>query len=196
MRKRGNNDDAIGWGIFTVVVLIMLGAFLYLAVDGCKPVERFVKPVCVPGDKCCPEEKPVPEQKPSVKPPKPCPGPCPGPCKPSQPPTVQPVKPKPPTSPAKPPEIKVPPIVTCGAAGPSRVLAFTASWCGPCQAIKPKLEQIRQRGVEVVEIDIDKDPKAMKHAKITVVPTIYVCFKGKHKPQKVRDVDEALSMIP
>ncbi len=37
-----------------------------------------------------------------------------------------------------------------------RVLAFTASWCAPCQRAKPTLIQIQAAGVDVQIIDIDE----------------------------------------
>lgn len=68
-----------------------------------------------------------------------------------------------------------------------KVLAFTASWCVPCQRAKPVLVQIQAAGVEVAIIDIDARPDlAAKHG-VTSVPTffIYVCGKSTVRTQDV-----------
>lgn len=59
------------------------------------------------------------------------------------------------------------------------LLYFTASWCGPCQKIKPyvaKLKETYQR-LEVFLIDVDKANDLSMHFKIKSMPT-FCLFKG------------------
>ena len=60
-----------------------------------------------------------------------------------------------------------------------RVLAFTASWCGPCQRAKPALIQVQAAGVDVQVIDIDQRPDLARKYGVTSVPTFIVCVCGK-----------------
>jgi thiol-disulfide isomerase/thioredoxin len=71
-----------------------------------------------------------------------------------------------------------------------KVLAFTASWCAPCQRAKPALAQIRAAGVEVEIIDIDAHPDLAKKHSVTSVPTfiVYVCGKAPVRTNDIRVV--------
>jgi len=68
-----------------------------------------------------------------------------------------------------------------------KVLAFTASWCAPCQRAKPALVQIQAAGVDVEIIDIDAHPDLARKHGITEVPTfiVYVCGKA---PVRTNDI--------
>lgn len=68
-----------------------------------------------------------------------------------------------------------------------KVLAFTASWCAPCQRAKPALIQIQAAGVDVEIIDIDSHPDLARKYAITSVPTfiVYVCGKA---PVRTNDI--------
>ncbi|NUQ66550.1 MAG: thioredoxin family protein [Pirellulales bacterium] len=68
-----------------------------------------------------------------------------------------------------------------------KVLAFTASWCAPCQRAKPALVQIQAAGVDVEIIDIDAHPDLARKHGITEVPTfiVYVCEKA---PVRTNDI--------
>ncbi len=61
-----------------------------------------------------------------------------------------------------------------------KVLAFTASWCAPCQRAKPVLVQIQAAGVDVEIIDIDAQPNLAAKYGVASVPTffVYVCGKS------------------
>jgi thiol-disulfide isomerase/thioredoxin len=74
-----------------------------------------------------------------------------------------------------------------------KVLAFTASWCAPCQRAKPALVQVRAAGVDVQIIDIDEHPELARKYGIANVPTfiVYVCGK---EPVRTNDVSVVISL--
>ena len=61
------------------------------------------------------------------------------------------------------------------------LLYFTASWCGPCQKIKPFLEELsdklKEKGeysIEFYKIDIDKNEDFCNKCNIKSVPTFFI----------------------
>ena len=58
-----------------------------------------------------------------------------------------------------------------------KVLAFTATWCGPCQRAHPILEEIKGLGFDVEFVDIDQNPEMAKHYGVQSIPTIFI-FNG------------------
>jgi thiol-disulfide isomerase/thioredoxin len=74
-----------------------------------------------------------------------------------------------------------------------KVLAFTASWCAPCQRAKPVLVQIQAAGVDVEIIDIDASPDLAKKYGVTSVPTFLVSVCGK-APVRTNDILVVVSL--
>ncbi len=58
---------------------------------------------------------------------------------------------------------------------------FTATWCGPCKAFMPILQQFKDEmkdKVRVVKIDIDKNESFANELGIRGVPTVHLYQKG------------------
>jgi thioredoxin 1 len=58
---------------------------------------------------------------------------------------------------------------------------FTASWCGPCKALAPVLEQISQEldgRLQIIKVDIDDTPAISERYGIKGVPTLLLFDQG------------------
>ena len=58
---------------------------------------------------------------------------------------------------------------------------FSATWCAPCRALEPILEQLSidiQGTCSVVKIDVDASPKVTTQFQITSVPTMILMKDG------------------
>lgn len=69
-----------------------------------------------------------------------------------------------------------------------KLLDFNASWCGPCQMMKPIVEEIKKElegKVEVVEINVDEDQaKAAKYG-VMSIPTFVILKDDKEVGRKI-----------
>jgi thiol-disulfide isomerase/thioredoxin len=54
------------------------------------------------------------------------------------------------------------------------LLDFHASWCGPCQQMRPAVEQLIRKGYRVKSIDIDRSPEVAERYQVSEVPTFIV----------------------
>jgi len=80
---------------------------------------------------------------------------------------------------------------------------FTATWCGPCQKIKPLLEKISEGAdpdkLEVYMIDIDENDNLASEFKIRSVPSFYLYHKKELKGQTggadIKKVQELLKTM-
>jgi len=52
-----------------------------------------------------------------------------------------------------------------------QLLYFTAPWCGPCQRIKPQIEQLLGQ-MPIRFIDVDRDKSAVDKYGVKNVPTV------------------------
>lgn len=57
---------------------------------------------------------------------------------------------------------------------------FYATWCGPCKKMEPELAKISAAGkVQVIRIDVDKNPELAKSFNINEIPIVYAYRDGK-----------------
>ncbi len=56
---------------------------------------------------------------------------------------------------------------------------FTASWCPPCRAVAPVLDEIdaERDDLRIVKVDVDKDPDTAVRYGVMSMPT-FVLFRG------------------
>ena len=58
---------------------------------------------------------------------------------------------------------------------------FYATWCGPCKAMHPILEQVKERlgdRIRIIKIDVDKHQALSQQYAVQAVPTIMIFRKG------------------
>ncbi len=59
---------------------------------------------------------------------------------------------------------------------------FFATWCGPCQTMKPILDDLKSKlgnTASVLKVDVDKNPHAASKYQIRSVPTLILFKQGK-----------------
>lgn len=79
------------------------------------------------------------------------------------------------------------------------VVKFGASWCGPCRAMKPVFDKIREshKDVEFVEVDIDDCEDVAMEFEVMSVPTLMFFKNGEFLDRMVglvkkEDIEELL----
>ena len=65
--------------------------------------------------------------------------------------------------------------------GPT-ILHFSATWCGPCAAVRRVVDQVCAAvpGVKHVEVDMDANPEAAKRLSVLSLPTTIIFDSGGH----------------
>ncbi|MGB0562786.1 MAG: tetratricopeptide repeat protein [Spirulinaceae cyanobacterium] len=72
------------------------------------------------------------------------------------------------------------------------VVDFYATWCGPCQILKPLLERLTlEYGVTLAKVDIDQNPQLASQYQVQGVPDVRVFQDGAARPGFVGAPGEA-----
>jgi thioredoxin 1 len=79
------------------------------------------------------------------------------------------------------------------------LLDFFASWCGPCKMLSPIIDEIAEEreDINVVKIDIDKEPELAAQYGVMSVPSLFVIKEGQvvNRAGGVRPQQQILSML-
>ena len=79
-------------------------------------------------------------------------------------------------------------------AGVPVLVDFSATWCQPCRAIAPLVDQLAgeyEGRVKVTTVDIDESPATAQKFRIRGVPTLLMIKEGKVVGQQVGAVPKA-----
>ena len=65
-------------------------------------------------------------------------------------------------------------------AGPgTKVVQFTADWCGPCKMLAPQLAKLSgEYGFDYYKVDVDQNSELARNFKIMSIPTVLVYVDG------------------
>ena len=77
----------------------------------------------------------------------------------------------------------------CPQPAKSYVIAFSATWCGPCQMAEPRINALVAAGVDVRKVDIDAFPALAGKWRVTAVPTFIVIRRGRESA-RTNDVSD------
>ncbi len=79
------------------------------------------------------------------------------------------------------------------------LLDFWASWCGPCRALSPVIDEIAQErsDIKVVKAEVDENRELARKFRVMSVPTLLVIKNGETVSRSlgVQSKEKILSMI-
>lgn len=68
--------------------------------------------------------------------------------------------------------------------GEAVLVDFSATWCGPCKALHPILQEVSKEKIpnsRIIKIDVDKNPSASAKFNVRSVPTLILFKNGEIK---------------
>lgn len=72
-----------------------------------------------------------------------------------------------------------------------KLIKFGASWCGPCRAMMPILEELKNK-IEIEDIDVDEvDPIVLTNYKIRNIPVLILLQDNKEVWRHVGSISKA-----
>lgn len=79
--------------------------------------------------------------------------------------------------------------------GPT-ILHFSATWCGPCAAVRRIVDQVcgQLPSVAQVEVDMDANPEAAKRLSVLSLPTTIIFDAGGHPRYRTTGVPTAADL--
>lgn len=76
---------------------------------------------------------------------------------------------------------------------------FWASWCGPCMALAPTIDEIAEEQTSVIvgKINVDEEPELARQYRVMSIPTLMVFRNGEPVRREVggKDKEEILEML-
>ena len=54
----------------------------------------------------------------------------------------------------------------------SKLLYFSAAWCGPCKVLGPKIQQLQSEVLNIQKVDVDQDQALSAQYGVRNIPTI------------------------
>ena len=73
-------------------------------------------------------------------------------------------------------------LLVCASVGgaPQNVLLdFSATWCGPCQQMKPYVLELEREGLPVINIDVDQHPDLARRFNVRSIPAFILLINGR-----------------
>lgn len=64
------------------------------------------------------------------------------------------------------------------------LIDFYADWCAPCKSVPPILKEVKDQlgsQVNIIKIDVDKNPQLAQKLNISGVPTLMIYQNGEQK---------------
>jgi thioredoxin 1 len=75
---------------------------------------------------------------------------------------------------------------------PVALIDFWASWCGPCQALAPTIQELAKElagRVSVGKLDVDENPETAERFQVFSIPTVLIMKGG-------NEVDRIVGCVP
>ncbi len=70
------------------------------------------------------------------------------------------------------------------------ILDFSATWCGPCQNMKPLVHKLQAEGHPIRVIDVDREPETSQKFRVKAMPTFVLLVDGHEVERHVGGMSE------